>query len=57
MLWRSMSGEQLGQAVQHVIGVEPAGHHNREATTGERVDHAQHAEGASILGAVMDEVI
>ena len=53
----TVGSEQFGQAVQHVIGVEPAGHHNRQAPTGELVDHGEHAEGAPIPGAVMDKVI
>ena len=42
-----MLDEQVGQAVQHVVGPEPPSHHDRQAAPGKLVDDAQHAERAA----------
>ena len=57
VLWWSMLDEQVGQAVQHVVGPEPPSHHDRQAAPGKLVDHAQHAERPAILRSVLDEVV
>ena len=53
----SVLDEQVGQAVQHVVGPEPSSHHDRQAAPRKLVDHAQHAERPAVLRSVLDEVV
>ena len=39
------------------VAFAPESHHNRQAPTRELIDHGQHAEGTTVLGAVLDKVI
>jgi len=57
VLRRPMLKEQLTERVEHVAGVELALHPDRQAFARELVDHTQHAEHLSVMGAVLDEVI
>ena len=49
--------EQLGNAVDNAFRVQLALDRDRQALTGELVDHGQHAERPAIVGSVHDEVI
>ena len=57
MLGRSVGDEEVSQTLKHVIGSQPPGNNDRQAPPREIVEHDQHAEGASVLGAVLDEVV
>ncbi len=52
-----MLDEQLGDAVEDAFRVQLALDRDRQALTGELVDHGQHAERPAIVGSVHDEVI
>ena len=49
--------EQVGQDVDHVDGLELAVDADRQALMGELIDDIEHAVLASIMGAVLDEVV
>ena len=49
--------EEVGQDVDHVDGLELAVDADRQAFMGELVDDVEHAVLASIMGAVLDEVV
>ena len=49
--------EEIGQAMQHVVGSQPSGHDDRQAAACELVEHDEHAEGPAVLRALLDEVI
>ena len=49
--------EQVGQNVDHIDGFELAGDTDRQAFVGELVDDVEHPIPASIVGAVLDEVV
>ena len=53
----SMLDEQVGQALQHIVGPQPSCHHDGQAAPRELVDHAQHAERPPILGPILHEVV
>ena len=48
---------QLRQDLEHVGRVQSALHHDRQGLAGELVDHAQHPELATVVRAMLDEVI
>ena len=52
-----MPDEQVGQAVQDILGVQPTVHDDGQASSGELVDHRQHSEGPAVMSTVHDEVV
>ena len=52
-----MGYEEIGQAVEHVVGSEPSRNDDRQAPARELVEHNEHAEGATILSPILDEVV
>lgn|SRR5205085_3849974 len=56
MLRRTVGDEEIGQTLEHVVGSEPSGNNDRQAAARELVEHDQHAEGAAVPCAVLDEV-
>ena len=57
VLRRSVRDEEIGQTVEHVIGSEPSRNDDRQTPARELIQHDQHAEGATVLRAVLDEVV
>ena len=57
MLRWSMGHEEIREAMEHIIGVEPPVHPDGEALPTEFVDDRQHLEGTTIMGAVLYKVI
>ena len=49
--------EEVGQNVDHIDRLELAGDTDRQAFMGELVEHVEHAILASVVGAVLDEVV
>src|SRR6476469_2183723 len=49
--------EQVGQNVDHIDRLELASDTDRQAFMGELVEHVEHPVLASIMGAVLDEVV
>ena len=49
--------EQVRERIDDIDGFEPAVHPDGQALVGELVDDVEHAELASIVGAVLDEVV
>jgi len=49
--------EQVGQNVDHIDSLELAGDTDRQTFVGELVEHVEHPVLASIVGAILDEVI
>jgi hypothetical protein len=52
-----VSDEEIGQAVEHIVGSEPSRNNDREAAARELVEHDEHAKGATILSPILDEVV
>jgi hypothetical protein len=57
MLGWSMDHEEIREAMDHIIGVEPSLHEDGEALPTEFVDDRQHLEGTPIVCAVCHKVI
>ena len=53
----AVGDEEIGQTVEHVVGSKPSGNHDRQAPARELVEHHEHAEGATVLCPILDEVI
>jgi hypothetical protein len=49
--------EQIGQNVNHIDRLELAGDTDRQTFVGELVEHVEHSVLATIMGAILDEVI
>src|SRR3954451_3115640 len=49
--------EQVGEHIDDIDRLEPAGHPNGQALVGELVDDVEQAEFASIVSALLDEVV
>src|SRR5215813_12816896 len=49
--------EEVGQNVDPIDGLELAGDTDRQAFMGELVEHVEHPIFASVMGAVLDEVV
>ncbi len=49
--------EEVGEGVDHVRGLEPAGDPDRQALVRELVEDVEHAVLPSLMGAVLDEVV
>ena len=49
--------EEVGQNVDHIDRLELAGDTDRQAFVGELVEHVEHPILASVMGAVLDEVV
>ena len=52
-----MGHEEIREAMEHVIGVEPSLHEDGEALPTEFIDDRQHLDGTTIVGAVCHKVI
>jgi len=57
MLWRTVLHEQFTQRIENITRVEPPLNSDSETLTRILIDHAEHAEDLSIMGAILDEVI
>src|ERR1044072_4929903 len=57
MLRWSMLDEQVGQAVQHIVRLKAARHYDRQGSSCELVDDAEHVERPAIPRPVLDEVV
>jgi hypothetical protein len=57
MLRCSVVNEEIREAMEHIIGVEPSLYEDGEALSTEFVDDRQHLDGTTIVGAVLYEVI
>jgi hypothetical protein len=57
MLRWSMFHEEIREAMEHIIGVEPSLHEDGEVLPTEFVDDRQHLEGTAIMGAVLYKII
>jgi len=57
MLRRTVSDEELGQTVEHVVGSETSRNADSQAPPRELVEHDEHAERATVLCPILDEVI
>lgn len=57
VLRRTMDGEQIDQAVQHVVGVQLASNDDGRAAAREFIDDRQQAEDTSILRPILDKII
>jgi hypothetical protein len=49
--------EEIRQSIDHVDGLEPAGHADGQALMGKFVDNVEHADPTPIVGSVLDEVV
>jgi len=49
--------QEVGQSVDHVDRLELTGDTDRQAFMGELVEHVEHSILASVMGAVVDEVV
>jgi hypothetical protein len=52
-----MQDEEVGQNIDHIDRLELAGDTDRQAFMSELVEHVEHPIPASIVGAVLDEVV
>src|SRR5438876_382807 len=57
MLRRTVGDEEIGQTLEHVVGSEPSGNNDCQAAARELVEHDQHAESATVLCPILDEVV
>ena len=57
MLGRAVRNEQIGEAMEHIVGSELAPNDDGHAAARELVDHRQHANPPPILGAILHEVV
>ena len=57
MFRRTMESEQLGQAMQDIVGLQLARRDDGETLAGELVDDSQHTECPSVLRSILDEII
>ena len=57
VLRRSVGDEEIGQTVEHVVGSQPPCDDNRQTPPRELIEHDQHAEGATVVRAILNEVI
>ena len=57
MLGRPVDGEQLGEAMQNIVGVQLARRDDGEALARKLINDRQHAEGPAVLRLVLDEII
>src|SRR5262249_24491927 len=53
----ALQDEEVGQNVDHIDRFELAGDTDRKAFMGELVEHVEHPILASVMGAVLDEVV
>jgi hypothetical protein len=54
---RPEGGEEIGEAVKHVVGSELSLDDDGQAAARELVEHHEHSKGAAILSTILDEVI
>ena len=52
-----MDGEQLGQAMQNIVGVQLARRNDGEALAGKLINDRQHTERPAVLRLILDEII
>jgi hypothetical protein len=53
----AMLDEEVGQNIDHIDRLELAGDTDRQAFMAELVEHVEHPTLASVMGAVLDEVV
>ena len=49
--------EEIGQTLEHIIGSQSSRDDDCQTPARELIQHDQHAEGAAVLGPVLDEVV
>ena len=54
---RTTFDEEIGERLKHVVGLQAAGNHDRQALPGELVDHRQHPDRSAIMGPGSHDVI
>jgi hypothetical protein len=52
-----MRNEQVGQAVEHIVGPELARHNDGQRLSRELVDYREHAKAPPIFGAILHKVV
>src|SRR5262249_37760074 len=57
MSGNAMQDEEVGQNIDHIDRLELAGDTDRQAFMGELVEHVEHPILASVMGAVLNEVV
>ena len=57
MFRRTVRNKEINQTLEHIVGSEPSRNDDGEAAACELVEHDEHAEGATVLRAILDEVI
>ena len=57
VLRRSVGDKEIGQTVKHVIGSQPPCHDDCQTPARELIEHDKHAEGAAVVGAILNEVV
>jgi len=57
MLRWTVGHEEIREAIQYVIRIEPSFHYDVQALSAEFVDDRQHLDGAAIVRAVFDKII
>src|SRR5262249_34915362 len=57
MSGNAMQDEEVGQNIDHIDRLELAGDTHRQAFMGELVEHVEHPILASVMGAVLNEVV
>jgi hypothetical protein len=53
----SVRDEEIGQAMKHVVGSEPPGNDDCQASARELIKHDEHAESATVVSTILDEVV
>ena len=56
MFRRPSNRELVSPEMENVVGPEPPGHMDRQTLPQELVNHAEHAEGLTVMGASQNEV-
>ena len=57
MVGWAVGDEELGEQHQHVVAIEPPGNQDRQTFATELVDHHQHSKRATVMRALLNEVI
>ena len=57
MAGHATQDEEIGQNIDHIDGLELAGHPDCQAFMGELIDDVEHSIFPAIVGAVLDKVV
>ncbi len=57
VIGRSVLGEMVSKAVEHIVRSQAPRNHNRRRSTCELINHGKHPERPAILRAILDKVI